>query len=126
MWKRGESIKLGSCLIETSSAKSAICLKINHSVFTIFFPKNLIFPIGSQAKVSSSEIKSNYIRKVMSPHPSRETNAPHFSSRLLFSFLSEARALQLHPQSLRCAFAKFMHLYFFPPSICDGFLARRL
>lgn len=51
MWKRVEMIKLASCLIETSE-KSEICLKINHSILHSLLHKNLIFPIGSQAKVS--------------------------------------------------------------------------
>lgn len=96
-WKRGERVKLGSCLTETSSEKSEFCLEINHSVFITSFSKNLIFPIGSQTNVSQSEIKSNCVRKVMLLHPSWETNATHISSWLLFPFSFRGLCFALTP-----------------------------
>lgn len=96
-WRRGEKTKLGSCLTETSSEKPEFCLEINHSVFIIFFPKNLIFPIGSQANVSESEIKSNCVRKELSLHPSWETKATRISSRVLFPFSSRGLCFAVTP-----------------------------
>lgn len=50
MWKRGETIKLGSCLIKACSEKPEICLKINHSIFTIFFLNPSFFLLAAKPK----------------------------------------------------------------------------